>query len=191
MRNRIIIVIWILLLTGALFLYYYSSIYIKRSDYNSYDYRHEFSSEIVLVYVGSSTCPICKKKQVPNFVKKIKEVMLFYADSLDYGFKSIGVSQDFDIEKGIEHLNLIGKFDEISTGNGYSNAMIQKYIWEAQNHASDTGTPQVILVKRDYQIDRMTQEPLFTLENEAILKRGIGILGLYDLLITVKEIDIK
>jgi len=111
------------------------------------------------------------------------------SDSVGYGFKTIGVSRDFRIESGIGHLKEIGKFNEISTGSGYKNTLIQKYVWEKAHNTADTATPQVILAKREYKSENLEQRVRISpkIKNETILERKVGIISIYNLSKTIQQ----
>ena len=69
------------------------------------------------------------------------------SESLGIGFTSIGIAADWDPIVGIKHLENIGYFDEVISGNFWYNNGIIKYVGERGNEAS---TPQIILTFRTY-----------------------------------------
>lgn len=131
--------------------------------------------EFLLIYIGSSSCPFCNDSRLSPIIDSIVDKIKSYSDSLNYSFKFIGISNDFNIKSGVEHLESLYDFDEISTGSGYNNSGIIRYLWDYDVPIKKVGIPQLVLVQRKYQRSDSTNLPFRLLEKERILNRSVGI----------------
>ncbi len=105
------------------------------------------SSELLLVYVGSSTCGPANDEELPLILDRIKMALEKRAGAHGLDFAAIGIAQDWDIRAGVRHLDRAGPFDEIQTGRSWANTGLRRYLWnEIPGEAS---TPQVIVVFMD------------------------------------------
>jgi hypothetical protein len=95
-------------------------------------------------------------------------------------FSVHGISKDSFISNGIFHLKKFGPFDEISTGNGWNNSGILKYVYG--DIPGKAATPQILVVKRTYNIVSFNNEkPNFAgIKNESQITRKIGLDEIYD-----------
>jgi hypothetical protein len=108
--------------------------------------------EVVLVFIASSSCPGAKDPRLPEALADIQNHLRREAGEQGSTFVSIGVSLDWDIEKGIKLLRRFGAFDEIAVGRSWMNGAALKYIWEDLPGAASI--PQVLLVERTVTQDR-------------------------------------
>ena len=145
--------------------------------------------EFVLVYIGSSTCPFCQKPALKEVYKSLKNRLEFISDSLGYSFKTIGTSVDFDIKEGVSHLSSIDDFDEISTGSGYNNLIIKKYLWDHEIPLRKIGTPQVLVLKREYFLPIENGMPFRLNKSEFVVERETGGLSINGLVESLRQIE--
>lgn len=103
--------------------------------------------EINLVYIGSSKCAFSNNPEVYSTVDLIKSELNTKANFYNVGFSAIGIAVDWDPMIGIDHLKKFGHFDEVITGNSWSNNGIIKYVGEMGQEPS---TPQIIVTYRTY-----------------------------------------
>jgi len=142
------------------------------------DYRLNKQHEIVLTYVGSSTCVWSNKKKLPSKIDSLKKLVMKQAEINNIGFNTIGIAKDWNINQGINYLKRFGYFDEIIVGNNWHNLGISKYIY-GDKITGTAETPQVILTKRTYKEssivgignNNVTNE----IKNEIELFRKIGL----------------
>ncbi len=102
--------------------------------------------EIVLVYIGSSVCAISNNEQLPGYFHTIKDYYKNKAKEDSLGFLTVGISKDYNVSNGIEHLAKYGAFNEIMTGNSWHNLGLSRYLYD--DYPGDPSTPQIVIMKR-------------------------------------------
>ena len=136
----------------------------------------EAKYELQLKYIGSSTCHFCNVPAIPKSVNNIRDDLLIKSQQNVFGFSMVGISKDMVITEGLHHLSKIGRFDEVTTGKGWLNAGILKYIYgEIPGRAA---TPQLLVILRQYRmIARKTNgSPSFRgINSEELIARKIGV----------------
>lgn len=132
-------------------MYQNSASYIKIKELSSskLNLKTQNESELVLIYIGCSTCAAANHQQLPSAIKKLKLKLDNYASENDLVFHSIGVSKEVNLTQELEYLSKFGSFSEISIGKNWSNNIILKYIWD--DFGGRAVVPQIIVTKRDYQ----------------------------------------
>ena len=130
------------------------------------------SRHLVMVYVGSSTCGPSNGDELLTAVAKLREELARAADERSLGYRTIGVAIDHSTEQGYEHLERVGRFDEIITGSRWTNLGALRYIW--QTLPGQASTPQVIATMREWSGD--PDEPLTdrSVTDETLLLRLVG-----------------
>ena len=73
----------------------------------------------MLVYIGSSSCGFSNVPEMPDLVERAK--LSVQQQALDKGlaFSTVGVSIDWATNRGINHLEKFGMFDEVITGRSW------------------------------------------------------------------------
>ena len=107
--------------------------------------------EIVLVYIGSSTCGWSNVPELPGVVEEIKRGVYSWAKKEELDFVAIGIARDISVRAGLRHLEKFGLFDEVVAGRSWANGGFQEYVY---GEMSGPGvTPQVVVVLRrmDYK----------------------------------------
>ncbi len=113
---------------------------------DSTQYVPSFSSplerEFVLVYFGSAACRWCDHPALPQVIDSAKVIVREHATTYGASFSAMGIAIDWDTEDGVEHLDKVGRFDDIATGRiRYGlGAHTYRYLLE--------GTPQVSVLER-------------------------------------------
>ena len=83
-------------------------------------YRPSFSvprdHDILLVYIGSSSCGFADNPELPKIIGRTKLVRQQHAADKGYSFSAIGESIDWDPARGQAHLAEVGRIDETMTG---------------------------------------------------------------------------
>jgi hypothetical protein len=112
--------------------------------------NHEIRTgpQLVMVYVGSSTCPWSNHPELPAAVERIKYQLWRYAESRELSFKAIGLTVDWSPRHGIDHLDRFGLFDEVASGYGWGGNMQLRYLWS--EGGAIPSTPQVIVYARRF-----------------------------------------
>lgn len=140
-----------------------------------------YENEIALIYIGCSNCSAAMNKEIPNVFKDLVFKLDSLATSNNFGFTTIGISNETNISFGINHLQNIYDFDEISVGNGLANRGFQHYFWKREDTNNSLFIPQFIITHRTYSKDTVNQinPEIF---DELIKFQALGIIELYLLL---------
>jgi heme/copper-type cytochrome/quinol oxidase subunit 2 len=154
------------------------------SDKSSFKGVIERNSEIelVLVYIGCSVCGAAQHPDLPNTFKKLSKNLETVADSLGYDYLTIGISNEKLIKDGLQHLEKVLDFDEIAIGNGMGNTSVQRYIWDTTDNIYDAGIPQVLILRRQYELQDQDQKISSKIEKEEVIIRRLGIEGVVDII---------
>ncbi len=77
--------------------------------------------------------------------------MLQYANESGFYFSTIGVSDDWSVERGLRILEEFGTFDEVIVGRNWFNTGVERYITEAGALAA---FPQIVVLLQERWLDR-------------------------------------
>lgn len=135
--------------------------------------RPKSGSELVLVFIGASTCGACQSPEVARALRAIAKDVRTRAAMEGSGFATEGITTDTDLERGIRFLSDMHMFDEIVAGRGWLNSGAMRWIWTSGGRAAE---PQVILVRRDLDVQREG----ITLKSEEVVERVVGSFDLID-----------
>lgn len=105
----------------------------------------------VMVYFGSSNCQYSNDERIPKAINEIQKKLQAKSDAENMKFNSVGVSIDWDLKDGLNHLDKSGDFNEIMVGNNWFNHGSLKYFF--QDSLTTPGTPQVLILKRSYSLN--------------------------------------
>ncbi|MTI87904.1 MAG: hypothetical protein FH748_08050 [Balneolaceae bacterium] len=132
---------------------------------------------MALIYIGCSSCKFANNDDVINKVINLKSEFIESFSDHDYSLKLIGISNESDVEAGVEYLQQFGKFDEISVGNEMSNTALQKYVWDYYEGLESGGTPQIIIERRIKSIIRNDPTIAYSskFDSTEIITRIIGL----------------
>lgn len=137
------------------------------------DYTQESGPELALVYIGSSTCTASNAEFLPRTIEKLKLIIKKRAKKHGRSFSAVGIAVDWEVENGIEYLHKFGRFDEIMTGQKWSNIGALKYMWE--DIPGKGGTPQVLVVDHVLQVPKGQGDVLqYSISNEELIIRKVG-----------------
>lgn len=103
--------------------------------------------EYVGVFVGGTKCGWSNHDSVPYFIRAIFDSIEVAAKGSDYGFRRVGIAVGWSVMEGIDYLQWVEEFDEVSTGSNWLNQGIEKYV--RANFGGRVVTPQIILIKRE------------------------------------------
>ena len=137
-----------------------------------YEPRREWPSgrEVVLVYFGKGNCGYSRTEELTAAVRHAKSILAARAQSGGFAFSARGVSLDWSVEQGVEHLKAVGPFDEISAGRNWINSAAVQYFW--RDHVGEASVPQIVLLERI--VARSEERASFTVTPEHVLIRLCG-----------------
>lgn len=131
--------------------------------------------ELVLIYIGQSTCAWCNDPALPGQFAAIRDTVARIASARGARFIVEGVSVDRDAMLGVEHLQKLGRFDEIHSGGWWANEVAFRYIWT--DFPGDPATPQLLVVERGIEIptgDSTRSENTYRIVYSRVLVRKVG-----------------
>lgn len=128
--------------------------------------------QLLLVYVGSSTCGWSNRAELPPMVRNLKAELQVRATAVGRRFAAVGIARDRRADDGLAHLEKFGPFDEVMAGHSWANTGIQEYIYGGPNMAGPGVTPQIILVSR--QLDYSVGHVSVVDEQVLLRKTGLG-----------------
>jgi hypothetical protein len=138
--------------------------------------------ELVFVYISAEWCGFCSEPESVESVKSLKTMVKSKADSLGIGFLAIGISLDWEVDTGYQHLKKFGAFDEISVGSNWFGIGGLKYLFD--DIPGRQGIPQILITKRIYDADVMEDGRIRNkkgVKEEVELIREIGPYNLVEL----------
>lgn len=103
-------------------------------------------SQLEFVFVGASTCGQSNYPGLEEAVQALKVRLSDYARTRDMSFRALGIAVDPDADSGLDHLRRFGRFDEVSSGYGWGNALAIRYMWA--DSLVRPATPQVLIYTR-------------------------------------------
>jgi len=89
-------------------------------------YKTPNGSELTLIYIGTSTCYACNVDYLPETIEQLKLLVQQKANAQGRTFVAQGISLDWGVKKGVEHLEKMGLFDEITAGRNWFKAVTEK-----------------------------------------------------------------
>lgn len=125
--------------------------------------------EIVLVYLGSSSCHWSNAPELPATVRALKLDIQRRVRADGLSFATLGVARDGSVATGLKHLRKFGAFDEVTAGHGWFNDGVRRYVYE--DLPGPAGTPQIIVVRRTLE----TEGDQRLVANERVLARKVGL----------------
>jgi len=134
-------------------------------------------TEILMIYIGSSTCGFCKDERLPGYISDIRtelwERVRSSSPKNELSFFTMGISKDWDVEGGLNHLIEMGPFHEVMTGKSWNNTGLSRYVYE--NFPGEAATPQIVVTEREYYSITGSITSYRGIKNERILTRKIGL----------------
>ena len=142
-------------------------------------YQVEPGEQLVMVYVGSSTCPWSTRPDLPEAVETIKTQVAAYAAERGLSFKAEGVALEWSTSDGIQHLANFGRFDEVSAGYNWGNSFALNHLWAGSKSAP--ATPLVLVYRRTFVAPRSEEdEMLYAERNRRVLDVAHGFMEIMD-----------
>jgi hypothetical protein len=127
-------------------------------------FKVQSGPQLVMVYVGSSTCPWANQRSLPEALETIKVRLAAVAREHGMGFKAVGLALDWSPERGIAHLKRFGHFDEIAASGSWGGTLALRYLWSDAQVAA--ATPQVLVYTRMFLAPAEATDPFLYEERE-------------------------
>ena len=102
--------------------------------------------ELVMVFIGSSTCGFSNDSSLPKLIEKAKLQLHDKATDQGWSFSTVGVAIDWVTSDGIDHLNKFGYFDEVMTGRKWHGTGANIYLNDIHGISA---TPQILVLARN------------------------------------------
>lgn len=128
--------------------------------------------EIVLVFIGSSTCGWSKLPELPAAFSKIRAAVQEATTQDGKTFVAVGVAPDISVDAGIDFLSRFGPFHEVLVGRSWLNRGALEYVW--QTHPGPAATPQLVLLSRELSVDSVPGGSVPSISAEKVIKRWVG-----------------
>jgi hypothetical protein len=110
-------------------------------------YGFHNGTEVVMVFVATSTCRASHEKGFPDVFERVKVAAGRRAAAEGKRFRVIGVALDSHPEVGLALLQRFGKFDELSVGGNWMNQDVVRFVW--RDMPFRPSVPQVVLLERE------------------------------------------
>lgn len=97
-------------------------------------------------FFGGSGCGSCRSEPLKTALAALRDSLQRAHGDAYTAVSVVGVAIDGDIEGGLDYLRSIGlaSFDEVSTGNGWTNEHVTRLIW--RDSLGRPSAPQVIVL---------------------------------------------
>ena len=144
--------------------------------------RNYQGRQLVMIVLGSSTCGMSRGSELFSALQAVRDSLRLIAGRRVVAFASFGVALDVDPRIGVQWLDQLGEFDEVSSGGSWLNTAINEYVWRQPSGIG--ATPQVIVQLRS--VDRVSVSRLRPPVGEVLIRMVgrndiIGMAGLRDL----------
>jgi hypothetical protein len=126
--------------------------------------------EIVLVYIGSSTCGPSNSVDMRSQITVVRQILQEEAAKRGVRVRSVGIAKDIAVKAGLAHLRKMGPFDEVLTGRGWLNVGLERYVRSVMPGAA--ATPQLIVTVRKLSI---VEGQSGSILDETVLTRKVGL----------------
>lgn len=111
-------------------------------------FQRRGGTQLVMVFVGASTCGASNHPGLPSAVEAMKAHVWRLGRDGGHTVKVEGVALDWSPERGIDYLKRFGAFDELTAGYSWGNNWALSQIWS--NSEIDPSTPQVLIFLRHF-----------------------------------------
>lgn len=125
-------------------------------------------TELVFIYIGSSSCHWSNVPELPSMVRKMKRAVRDQSRESGRNFSAMGVARDVVAQRGLKHLDRFGPFDEVTAGRGWLNLGVLEYIYG--DLPGPAATPQIVVLERE-----IGRAGLRSISRQRILERRVGL----------------
>lgn len=108
--------------------------------------------ELVLVYIGQSTCTPCLAPAFKSALEQAKVGVAERAAEEGKAFYALGVALDWELEAGYDFLTASGAFDEVMIGRNWHNAGAFAHLYRAEGQDERLlALPTVMVFEREVE----------------------------------------
>ena len=125
--------------------------------------------EIVVVFIGSSTCAAAAAEWMPPAMERMQTTVRRRASEIGYRVVFVGVALDADLTAGLDFLQSMGRFHEVSVGRSWMNSLSIEYLLRDQ--AAEAAIPQIALFARTVE----AEGEFMAVTPDRLLDRRIGL----------------
>jgi len=126
-------------------------------------------TEMVVLFVGASDCPASLSPLLPDIMDNLRDSLTAKAESLGSRVAFLGAALDHDLDAGLEYLETLGPFDEVTVGRRWLNSLSVQYL--IRDMPAGAKIPQVQVFYREIHVDG----PWMEIGEDVVLARKIGV----------------
>jgi len=132
------------------------------------------TDEVVLIFIGSYACFYSRSDAIPPIIRAAKRAASKKYEANNIQFSSIGVSSGVSVELGLEYIEDVGDFSEVSAGRSWSNSTVEKFL---KHHPGEGAIPQIVLLHRKVSLEESgsSRGSVVPRVNEYVLLRKVGL----------------
>ena len=145
----------------------------ERSSYARLAGIRQPGTQLMLLYIGSARCTWCKKPELPGYVEQIADSLNARAAAQGATFGSIGVALDVQKAEGLQHLERILNFDQVSSGGSWINEAMISNVWD--RWGAPSATPQLLVIERQLLRDASTTAVTYRIAGQRLVARKVGL----------------
>jgi len=123
--------------------------------------------DTLAVLLVSAGCPACSDS---SFVRSVNRTVNAQAALSADRFHFAGVAVDWNVRMGLNALEKLGPFSEVSAGNNWANTAMFHWVWSDSFMAG--GVPQLLIVER--HIRYAENEPRILVDRQKVADRLLG-----------------
>jgi hypothetical protein len=109
---------------------------------------HREEHELVVVYIGAPSCGACNEPEFKMLLSQFKVAIRELARAEHCKLRLIGVSNDWEVDAGLQFLRDTEPWDEVVAGNNMYNSAVIEHVWNVPQ--AEGGVPQVLVFKRSF-----------------------------------------
>lgn len=128
------------------------------------------TSEVHLVYVGSSTCGSSNVDELVGWLRDVEDRVANQAEEGGYAFTTTGIAKDRIVANGLNHLQKYQSFDQVATGRGWMGMGSLKYVFGEL--PGPGATPQIVVVRQNA---RRPPDGPYAMSAEEVIVRKVGL----------------
>lgn len=143
--------------------------------------------EIVLIYIGTYSCPVCGDNANTTYFDTIQKKLI--NENSEFELRTIGIALDQSPKMGYDFLfNLSDDFDEMIVGGNKNNVGALRYL--QGNFKGIDFIPQLLIMVREYKQVSINNIPTnISLRKEVLAYRIVGLDKIKSFASVVDDID--
>ena len=144
-NRRVVLALLAILTCGAALL----AIGLRRASTTTVDTRVQTGVHLTVTVVAPT---INIDQELRRVVDSARSVLRTQASRLGYLFSTVGVSDDWNVRRGLQSLRDLGPFDEVVVGRNWLNSGIKRYVDVGGNAAA---VPQIVVSIQHVRTDTL------------------------------------